>query len=86
MIITIIVTIIIDVNTTVIIIVFIATIIIIMTQNMKDKEQDNSPSVATVVASIAGSADIAEGDDIVGVGHKATQEDKGQHSTRACKH
>ena len=53
---------------------------------MTDKMQYNSPSVATAVAGIASSADIAEGDDIIGVGHKATQEDKGQHSTRARKH
>ena len=51
-----------------------------------EKKQYNSPSVATVVAGIASSANIAEGYDIIGVGHKATQEDKGQHRTRACKH
>jgi hypothetical protein len=82
----------------IIITIIIITIIIIITviviivniyyydSNMMDKNLYNSPSVATVVAGIASSADIAEGDDIIGVGHKATQEDKGQHSPRACKH
>jgi len=50
------------------------------------EEQYNSPSVATVVAGIASSANIAEGDDIIRIGYKATQEHKGQHSTCACKH
>ncbi len=53
---------------------------------MMNKMECNSPSVATVVAGIASSADIAEGDDIIGAGHKAPQENKGQHRTRACKH
>ena len=52
---------------------------------MMNKMECNSPSVATV-AGIASSADIAEGDDIIGAGHKAPQENKGQHRTRACKH
>ncbi len=70
----------------IVIIIIIIIIIIIMTQSMMDKMQYGSPSVATIVAGIASSANIAEGDDIIGVGHKATQEDKGQHSPRACKH